>query len=65
MINPIIGFIAGIIATSVILGLEKMNLRVVGESWGFAKEIMPLLGAGVLVAVFTGVTGKSERNNSK
>ncbi|MHC1739449.1 MAG: permease [Ignavibacteriaceae bacterium] len=51
--NPIIGFIAGITATSVILGFEKDELNEwLGESWGFAKQIMPLLGAGVLVAGF-------------
>jgi len=60
--NPIIGFIAGIIATSVILGFEKNESNEwLGESWGFAKQIMPLLGAGVLVAGF--LLGSQENPN--
>ena len=60
--NPIIGFIAGIIVTSVILGFEKDESNMwLGESWGFAKQIMPLLGVGVLVAGF--LLGSQENPN--
>lgn len=60
--TPIIGFMAGIIATSVILGFEKdESNQWLGESWGFAKQIMPLLGAGVLVAGF--LLGSQENPN--
>jgi len=51
--QPLIPFSAGIIALSIVLSISP------GEpgdwmqsSWGFTKQIMPLLGAGVLVAGF-------------
>jgi len=51
--NPIIGFIAGIAVTTTLLSFEKDEPNQwLGESWGFAKQIMPLLGMGVLVAGF-------------
>lgn len=51
--NPLIPFVAGIIATTLILTFsnEEAN-QWLGETWGFTKQIMPLLGAGVLVAGF-------------
>jgi len=51
--NPLIPFIVGVIATTVILSYsEDEPNQWLGESWGFAKQIMPLLAAGVLVAGF-------------
>ena len=51
--HPLISFSVGIIALSTVLSISP------GEpgdwmqsSWGFAKQILPLLGAGVLVAGF-------------
>ena len=49
--TPLIPFVVAVVALSVILSLSHgegedwMN-----ESWGFAKQILPLLAAGVLVA---------------
>ena len=51
--QPLIPFTGGVIALSVLISItpgepeEWMN-----SSWDFAKQIMPLLGAGVLVAGF-------------
>jgi uncharacterized protein len=51
--NPLIPFIVAVIATSIILSFsEDEPNQWLGESYGFAKQIMPLLGAGVLVAGF-------------
>ncbi|MBK7105004.1 MAG: permease [Ignavibacteriae bacterium] len=51
--NPLIPFITAVISTSIILTFSKDEPNQwLGESWGFAKQIMPLLGAGVLVAGF-------------
>ncbi len=51
--QPIIPFLAAIVFTTVVLSYndEEPN-QWLGESWGFARQIMPLLGAGVLVAGF-------------
>jgi hypothetical protein len=51
--NPIIPFIVGVIATTLALTFsEGEPNQWIGETWGFTKQIMPLLGAGVLVAGF-------------
>lgn len=51
--NPLIPFIVGVIATILILTFsEGEPNQWLGETWGFTKQIMPLLGAGVLVAGF-------------
>ena len=51
--NPLIPFIVAVTATTIALSFseDEPNLWL-GESWGFAKQIMPLLAAGVLVAGF-------------
>lgn len=50
---PMLPFIVAIIATTLALTLsEGEPNQWLGESWGFAKQIMPLLGAGVLAAGF-------------
>jgi uncharacterized protein len=51
--NPTIPFIAAVIATTLALTFsEDEPNQWLGETWGFTKQIMPLLGAGVLVAGF-------------
>lgn len=51
--NPTIPFIIGVIATTLILTFSDGEPNQwLGETWGFTKQIMPLLGAGVLVAGF-------------
>jgi len=51
--NPTIPFVIGVIATTLALTYsEDEPNQWLGETWGFAKQIMPLLGAGVLVAGF-------------
>lgn len=51
--NPIIPFVVGIIATTLSLTFsEDEPNQWLGETWGFTKQIIPLLGAGVLVAGF-------------
>ncbi len=51
--NPLIPFIVAVIATTVSLTFtEGEPNQWLGETWGFTKQIMPLLGAGVLVAGF-------------
>jgi hypothetical protein len=51
--NPLIPFIVGVIATTIILSFSKDEPNQwLGETWGFTKQIMPLLAAGVLVAGF-------------
>lgn len=51
--NPLIPFIVAVAATTIALSFspDEPN-QWLGESWGFAKQIMPLLAAGVLVAGF-------------
>jgi len=49
--NPIIPFAAGVLGLSVIAGSDKGEGRLWSStSWGFAKQILPLLFAGVLIA---------------
>ena len=51
--NPIIPFTVSVVILTIILSIshDEPN-QWMGESWGFAKQILPLLGAGVLVAGF-------------
>jgi len=59
--NPLIPFVVGVIATTLALTYTDGEANQwLGESWGFAKQIMPLLGAGVLVAGF--LFGSAEGN---
>jgi hypothetical protein len=51
--NPLISFIVAVAATTIALSFsEDEPNQWLGETWGFAKQIMPLLAAGVLVAGF-------------
>jgi len=51
--DPRIPFAAAVISLGVLLSLGTGQAREwMGSSWGFTKQIMPLLGAGVLVAGF-------------
>jgi uncharacterized membrane protein YraQ (UPF0718 family) len=51
--QPVVAFGIGIVGLTVITSSEKGDLKDwSGTSWGFAKQIMPLLFAGVLVAGF-------------
>ncbi|MCJ7552560.1 MAG: permease, partial [Ignavibacteriaceae bacterium] len=51
--SPTIPFIVALIATTLSLTFsEDEPNQWLGETWGFTKQIMPLLGAGVLVAGF-------------
>lgn len=59
--NPLIPFVVAIVATTIILTFSKDEANTwLGETWGFTKQIMPLLGAGVLVAGF--LLGSAEGN---
>jgi uncharacterized protein len=60
--NPTIPFIVAVIATSLALTYSKDEPNQwLDETWGFTKQIMPLLAAGVLVGGF--LLG-SQNNNS-
>jgi len=60
--NPAIPFITAVVATTIILTFSEGEANQwLGETWGFTKQIMPLLGAGVLVAGF--LLGSGENNN--
>ncbi len=49
--HPVLAFSAGIVGLSVILAVrEDKNGEWFKESWGFAKQILPLLLLGVLIA---------------
>lgn len=51
--NPIIPFVVAVVATTLALTFtEGEPNEWLGETWGFTKQIMPLLAAGVLVAGF-------------
>ena len=51
--NPLIPFTVAVVATTLALTFtEGEPNQWLGETWGFTKQIMPLLGAGVLVAGF-------------
>lgn len=50
---PTIPFVVAVIAATLALTFSKDEPNQwLGETWGFTKQIMPLLGAGVLVAGF-------------
>ncbi|MFO7524680.1 MAG: permease [Ignavibacteriaceae bacterium] len=60
--NPTIPFLVAVIATTLALTFsEDEPNQWLGETWGFTKQIMPLLGAGVLVAGF--LLGSQNGNN--
>lgn len=51
--KPTIPFLVAIVATTLALTYSEDEANQwLGETWGFTKQIMPLLGAGVLVAGF-------------
>jgi len=59
--TPTVPFVIGVIATTLALTFtEGEPNQWLGETWGFTKQIMPLLGAGVLVAGF--LLGSAEGN---
>ncbi len=50
---PLVPFTGGVVALSILLSLSPGEPREwMASSWGFTKQILPLLGAGVLVAGF-------------
>jgi uncharacterized protein len=60
--NPTIPFLVAVIATTLALTFsEDEPNQWLGETWGFTKQIMPLLGAGVLIAGF--LLGSQNGNN--
>jgi uncharacterized membrane protein YraQ (UPF0718 family) len=60
--NPTIPFIVAVIATTLALTYSKDEPNQwLSETWGFTKQIMPLLAAGVLVAGF--LLGSNNNNN--
>jgi hypothetical protein len=51
--HPLITFIVALLSLTILLSVSKGESRDwMAESWGFAKQILPLLAAGVLVAGF-------------
>ncbi|MCL6493402.1 MAG: permease [Ignavibacterium sp.] len=59
--TPTVPFVIGVVATTLALTFTKGEPNQwLGETWGFTKQIMPLLGAGVLVAGF--LLGSAEGN---
>lgn len=51
--NPLVPFTVGVIALSIIISISPGEPQDwMRQSWDFTKQIMPLLGAGVLVAGF-------------
>jgi len=51
--NPLIPFIITVVALSILLSMDKgEGNEWLDESWGFAKQILPLLAAGALIAGF-------------
>jgi len=51
--NPVIPFVVAVAASTLALTFSKDEPNQwLGETWGFTKQIMPLLGAGVLIAGF-------------
>jgi uncharacterized membrane protein YraQ (UPF0718 family) len=60
--NPAITFVVAVVATTIVLTFtEGEPNQWLGETWGFTKQIMPLLAAGVLVAGF--LLGSNNINN--
>ncbi len=51
--NPLVPFIVAMVSLTILLSISKGESRDwMAESWGFAKQILPLLAAGVLIAGF-------------
>jgi uncharacterized membrane protein YraQ (UPF0718 family) len=51
--NPLVPFIVALVSLTILLSISNGESRDwMAESWGFAKQILPLLAAGVLVAGF-------------
>jgi hypothetical protein len=60
--NPTITFVAAVVATTIALTFTDGEANQwLGETWGFTKQILPLLAAGVLVAGF--LLGSNNNNN--
>ncbi len=60
--NPTITFVVAVVATTIILSFSEGEANQwLGETWGFTKQIMPLLAVGVLVAGF--LLGSQNNNN--
>ena len=60
--NPLLPFVTAVIALTVVLSFSKGESQEwLSESWGFARQIMPLLAAGVFVAGF--LLGSTEGGN--
>lgn len=60
--NPTIPFVIAVVATTIALTFtEGEPNQWLGETWGFTKQIMPLLAAGVLAAGF--LLGSQNNNN--
>ncbi len=59
--TPTVPFVIGVVATTLALTFTEGEANQwLGETWGFTKQIMPLLAAGVLVAGF--LLGSAEGN---
>jgi uncharacterized membrane protein YraQ (UPF0718 family) len=51
--NPLVSFIVALVSLTILLSISNGDSRDwMAETWGFAKQILPLLAAGVLVAGF-------------
>jgi len=51
--NPLVSFIVALVSLTILLSISNGESRDwMAETWGFAKQILPLLAAGVLVAGF-------------
>ncbi len=60
--NPLLPFVTAVIALTVVLSFSKGESQEwLSESWGFARQIMPLLAAGVFFAGF--LLGSTEGGN--
>lgn len=60
--NPAITFVIAVVVTTIALIFTDGEANQwLGETWGFTKQIMPLLAAGVLVAGF--LLGSNNNNN--
>jgi len=60
--NPAITFVVAVIATTIALTFTDGEANQwLGETWGFTKQIIPLLAVGVLVAGF--LLGSNNNNN--
>jgi len=51
--NPLVPFVVGVVALSILLSMGKYHAQGwISSSWGFTKQILPLLAMGVLLAGF-------------